>query len=401
MSGDPSYNQKNQSVDTQTNIVSQTNNYGASAPPPVPHQIPPPPADFTGREEEIAEILANFNHGATITGLRGLGGIGKTALALVLVDRLKGQFTDGQIFINLLGTSKTSLNPDNAMAHVIRSFLGADARLPEDPGEMAGFYRSVLSGKRTLILLDNAASREQVEPLLPPAGSALLITSRNKFVLPGLKEWDLDILPLEDSKKFLLEIAGRIGGHADELAKLCGCLPLALRNAAYALAEKKNLNVTDYVERLKDARRRLDLVEASFSLSYELLTPEQQRLWSLLSVFPADFDRAGAAAVWVVETEPAEETLGELVKWSLLDFLPAASGEGGRYRLHDLARVFAASRLDAMHTSLHSTGTRSIIKSFFGMQTSFSFRGEFSVKRFDSIRYRLGEYPSGTGMGGD
>jgi tetratricopeptide (TPR) repeat protein len=315
--------------------------------PPVPSQIPAPPNDFTGRNEEINDLLGSFDHGATITGLRGLGGVGKTALALVLADRLKGQFPNGQIFINLLGTSKDPLNPANAMAHVIRSFLGADARLPEDPGEMVGLYRSVLSGKRTLILLDNAANREQVEPLLPPAGSALLITSRNKFVLPGLKEKDLDVLPLKDVKKLLLEIAGRIGEHADELAKLCGCLPLALRNAASALAEKKNLNVADYVERLKDARKRLDLVEASFSLSYELLTPELQRLWSLLSVFPADFDLAGAAAVWDMEPDSAEEALGELVKWSLVDFLSSASGEGGRYHLHDLSRVFAASRLGA------------------------------------------------------
>ena len=315
--------------------------------PPVPSQIPAPPSDFIGRNEEINDLLGSFDHGATITGLRGLGGVGKTALALVLADRLKGQFPDGQIFINLLGTSKDPLNPANAMAHVVRSFLGADARLPEDPGEMAGLYRSVLSGKRTLILLDNAASREQVEPLLPPAGSALLITSRNKFVLPGLKEKDLDVLPLEDAKKLLLEIAGRIGGHAGELAELCGCLPLALRNAASALAEKKNLNVAEYVERLKDARKRLDLVKASFSLSYELLTPELQRLWSLLSVFSADFDLAGAAAVWEMEPAPAEEALGELMKWSLVDFLTPASGEVGRYRMHDLARVFADTRLGA------------------------------------------------------
>jgi tetratricopeptide (TPR) repeat protein len=160
-----------------------------------------------------------------------------------------------------------------------------------------------------------------------------------------LKEKDLDVLPLEDAKKLLLEIAGRIGEHAGELAKLCGCLPLALRNAASALAEKKNLNVADYVERLKDARKRLSLVEASFSLSYELLTPELQRLWSLLFVFPADFDLAGVVAVWEMEPAPSEEALGELTKWSLVDFLP--SGEGGRYRLHDMARVFADSRLGA------------------------------------------------------
>ncbi len=292
--------------------------------------------------EELNEILSNFERGATITGLRGMGGVGKTALALVLAERLKGRFPDGQIFLDMQGTSPKPLATAEAMVHVIRAYLGADARLPEDLNGLRGLYNSVLSGKKTLILLDNAASREQVEPLLPPAGSALLITSRNKFVLPGLKEKDLDVLPLEDAKKLLLEIAGRIGGHAEELAKLCGCLPLALRNAASALAEKKNLNVADYVERLKDARKRLDLVEASFSLSYELLTPELQRLWCLLSVFPADFDLAGAAAVWEMETDPAEEALGELVKWSLVDFLPSASGEGGRYRLHDLARVFAA-----------------------------------------------------------
>ncbi len=345
MTGDPSFDQKRQFVESQTNIASQTINYGPSSPLPLPRQIPQPPADFTGREEDIAEILAGFNNGAHIIGLRGMGGVGKTALAFVLAERLKGQFPDGQIFINLLGTSKTTLNPANAMEYVIRSFLGADARLPEDPGELAGLYRSVLSGKKTLILLDNAASREQVEPLLPPAGSALLITSRNKFFLPGLKEKDLDVLPLEDAKKLLLEIAARIGRHAGELAELCGCLPLALRNSAYALAEMKNLNVADYVERLKDARKRLDLVEASFSLSYELLTSELQKLWSLLSVFPADFDRAGVAAVWEMEPGPAEEALGELVKWSLVDFVP--SGEEGRYSLHDLARVFATSRLEA------------------------------------------------------
>jgi tetratricopeptide (TPR) repeat protein len=314
--------------------------------PPVP-QIQAPPQDFVGRVEELNEILSNFERGATITGLRGMGGVGKTALALFLAEKLKDRFPDGQIFLDMQGTSPKPLATADAMIHVIRAYLGAEARLPEDLNGLRGLYNSVLSGKKTLILLDNAASREQVEPLLPPAGSVLLITSRNKFVLPGLKETDLDVLPLIDAKKLLLEIAGRIGEHADGLAKLCGCLPLALRNAASALAEKKNLNVADYVERLKDARKRLDLVEASFSLSYELLNPELQKLWSLLSVFPADFDLAGAAAVWEMESDPAEEALGELVKWSLVDFLTPASGEGGRYHLHDLARVFAGSRLDA------------------------------------------------------
>ena len=125
-----------------------------------------------------------------------------------MVERLKDRFPDGQIFLDMQGTSPKPLAAEEAMVHVIRAYLGAEARLPEDLNGLRGLYNSVLSGKRTLILLDNAASREQVELLLPPAGSALLITIRNKFVLPGLKEKDLDVLPLIDAKKLLLRSPG-------------------------------------------------------------------------------------------------------------------------------------------------------------------------------------------------
>ena len=157
-----------------------------------------------------------------------------------LADRLKDRFPDGQLFLNMQGTSKSPLKPEDAMAHIIRSYRGVDAPLPEDLNGLSGLYQLSSLWKESPDPLDNAASREQVEPLLPPEGSALLITSRNKFALPGLKEEDLDVLPLEDAKKLLLEICRRIGEHAEELAKLCGCLPLALRNAAYALKEKPN-----------------------------------------------------------------------------------------------------------------------------------------------------------------
>jgi len=314
---------------------------------PLPHQIPRPPGDVIGRSGDLELLLNGFHGGATITGLRGMGGVGKTALALVLADRLRDRFPDGQLFLNMQGTSKSPLDPKDAMVHVIRSYLGADTSVPEDLNGLSGLYQTVLSGKKALILLDNAASREQVEPLLPPSCCALLVTSRNKFTLPGLTEKDLDVLPLDDAEKLLLEICERIADHAEELANLCGRLPIALRNAASILSEKPNLSVANYIKRLGDVRERLELVEASFSLSYELLTPELQRLWSLLSVFPADFDLAGAAgAVWEMEEMPAEDALGELIRWSLVDFSPSATGEGGRYRLHDLARDFAGSRLD-------------------------------------------------------
>ena len=126
------------------------------------------------------------------------------------------------------------------MAQVIHAYRPTD-RLPENQDELRGLYLSILAGKRALLLFDNAANKEQVEPLLPPANCAVLITSRIKFTLPGLKERDLDVLPTDKACELLLGIAERIGDRAEELAKLCGYLPLALRNAASALAERKRL----------------------------------------------------------------------------------------------------------------------------------------------------------------
>ena len=316
---------------------------------PIPHQIPPPPRDFKGREKEIDDILSNFEKGATITSLRGMGGVGKTALALVLADKIKSQFPDGQIFIEMRGTSKNpdfpSLKPDEAMAHIIRAFNPAD-KLPENSNELRGLYHSMLAGKRILLLLDNAAGSEQVEPLLPPKGCSLLITSRIKFALQGLKEIDLDILPPDKAQELLLEIAPRISNRADQLAKLCGYLPLALRNAAKALTEKKDLGISEYEQRLRNKMERLELVKASFSTSYDLLSPGRKKQWRRLSVFPEDFDRNAATAIVKMAPGPAAEALSDLVQWSLVDFVPMPDSEGGRYKLHDLARLFAESCLE-------------------------------------------------------
>ena len=307
-----------------------------------PHRISPPPRCFVGREKEIEAIMQDFEAGAVI--VQGMGGMGKTALALVLAEKLSERYPDGQIMLEMKGTDAKPLSAFEAMSQIIRTY---DPMFkPEKEDELKGRYFEILSSKKALLLLDNAASREQVEPLLPPKSCALLVTSRNRFALKDLTKVDLDVLPLEDAKKLLLEIAWRIGDHASELAKLCGCLPIALEKAAYAIREKTNISVGDHISRLEEARKRLDFVEASFSLSYELLTSELQSLWSLLSIFPSDFDLAGAAAVWEMEGIPAEDALGELVKWSLVDFKPSAKDEGGRYKLHDLARVFSDSRLE-------------------------------------------------------
>ncbi len=303
------------------------------------HQIPPPPADFTGRERELAELREALGRGgATISGLQGAGGIGKTALAFKLAAELEPLYPDAQLYLDLKGVSQQPLTAAQAMAHVVRAYHPT-AQLPEGGDELAGLYRSTLHGQRALLLIDNAASRQQVEPLIPPASCALLVTSRFHFTLPGIFTKDLDELPQEDAEALLRRIAPRIGEAAAEIAALCGRLPLALRLAGSVLAEKEWLTPAEYARRLTSQKERLGLIEASLATSYDLLNDEQRARWRQLAVFPGTFDAVGAAAVWEREVEPARDALGELMNASLVEY------EGERYRLHDLARVFADSRL--------------------------------------------------------
>jgi tetratricopeptide (TPR) repeat protein len=311
------------------------------------HQLPPPPADFIGREEETKELLAAVAvGGATISGLQGQGGVGKTALALKLAEKLSPNFPDAQIYVDLLGVSTKPLTPGEAMAYVIRAFQ-PECKLPGNEQELGGMYRGVLHGKRALLLMDNARDAVQVRPLIPPAGCVLLVTSRFHFVLPGLYAKDLNTLPLDKAEELLLKIAPRIDGEAPAIAKLCGYLPQALRLAATALTERVNLAPADYRQRLADERNRPKLlaagnesVEASISLSYGLLDGETQKRWRMLGVFPETFDGPAAAAVWSAEKNSVDDTLGVLTQYSMLEWNEKAR----RYRLHDLMRDFARQK---------------------------------------------------------
>jgi len=313
----------------------------APVPRPLLYQLPSPPGDFTGREEELAALCQAIEQGGvTIFGLRGMGGVGKTALALKLAEQITPRYPDAQIYLDLKGTGPTPLTPGEAMAHVVRAYRPTE-RLPESEAELGGLYRSVLHGQRALLLMDNAAGAAQVEPLIPPPACLLLVTSRQRFALPGMQAINLDTLPPADACNFLLRIAGRIGDCAGEMARLCGYLPLALRLAGSALARQEDLRPAEYLRRLEDRQTRLGLVGASLSLSYDLLGEGLQRQWALLAVFPGTFEREGAAAVWGLEADRAQDGLSELLCYSLVEW----DAEAERYRLQNLARVFAESRL--------------------------------------------------------
>ncbi|MEW6736628.1 MAG: NB-ARC domain-containing protein [Acidobacteriota bacterium] len=284
------------------------------------HQLPSPPVDFTGRQAEIDELLDKMERGGiTISGLRGMGGIGKTALALVLGRTLKSKYPDAQLFLDLKGADKQEpLSPGQAMERVIRAFY-PESKLPDDPDSLANLYRSVLENKRALLVMDNARDDKQVRPLLPPDGCVMIVTSRQHFNLPGLFVKDLDTLSVDDACELLLKIAPRIGGQADEMARLCGYLPLALRLAADLLAKRTNFTIEEYLRRLAKEQERLKLVDASISLSYQLLSDELQQYWRALAVFPDTFDLKAAMAVWAMEEDGALDRLRLCTKinWTL------------------------------------------------------------------------------------
>ena len=315
------------------------------------HQLRAPVGDFVGREQEIDILINALRHGskACISGINGMGGIGKTELALLVAQHLSNDYPDAQFFINLQGTDPNPRLPQEVMAICIRAFVGPEARLPEDLDQLSQLYRSHLNGKRVLLLLDNAADSAQVRPLLPPTGSALLVTSRQAIALPGITPLTLSPLTETEARELLLEIAPRAAAvAAEQICELCGYLPLAIRAAGSLLAITADLDPVDYATQLKDERNRLEHigaegveigVAASFNLSYTRLTPEAARVFRSLSVFPATFDAAAAEAVC---DDAGHVCLSGLLQRSLVLYDDGTK----RYRLHDLARLFADAKLN-------------------------------------------------------
>ncbi|HMH41864.1 MAG TPA: tetratricopeptide repeat protein [Pyrinomonadaceae bacterium] len=327
------------------------------------HQLRAPVGDFVGREQEIQTLINALRSGrrASISGISGMGGIGKTELALFVAERLTDEYPDAQFFVNLQGTDANPRRPEEVLATFIRAFVGLEAALPDDLNQLTQLYLSQLSGKRVLVLLDNASDKAQVRPLLPPSGSAVLVTSRHALAVPGMTPLMLNPLTPPEARQLLLEIAPRADPVADQVCYLCGYLPLAIRAAGSLLALTIDLDPADYAEQLKDERTRLERLgtegveigfEASFNLSYARLGSEAARVFRQLAVFLATFD-VGAEEVVCADTGHVH--LSDLVRRSMVIYDSGTK----RYRLHDLGRLFADARLSEKERTeaerLHAT----------------------------------------------
>ncbi|MEU9099154.1 BTAD domain-containing putative transcriptional regulator [Streptomyces sp. NPDC048361] len=329
---------------------------------PRPSQLPPAIADFTGRVGflgEVSDLLQEASDGR-FTGvgvLTGLGGVGKSALAVRAGHRMRRAFPDGQLYVDLRGSDAEPADSADVLAHLLHSLGVAEEAVPDDVGQRGALYRSLLSGRRVLVLLDDAHSTAQLQPLLPGTpGSAVLVTSRTRIVgLPGARVVDVEAMSEQDALTMLETIVGAERVRAEpeaarQLVATCGRLPLAVRIAASRLTARSDWAVADLTARLRDERHRLDELEAdglgvdaAFRLSYEGLAAPAARAFRLTAAAAVPvFGRATAAALLDVDEYAAEEALEALVDAGLLE----ACGVD-RYRFHDLVRIFARRVLDA------------------------------------------------------
>lgn len=333
-------------------------------PEEVPRQLPAGVRYFTGRASELTALTGLLNQvgqdapgTVLISAIGGTAGVGKTALAVHWAHRVAGRFPDGQLYVDLRGyDARHPVVPGDALAGFLRALGLAGNDIPADTDERAARYRSLLAGRRMLVLLDNAASEEQVRPLLPASPtSVVVVTSRNP--LPGLvardgaARLDLDLLPPADARDLLTALIGE-RARADPaavatLAGLCARLPLALRIAAELAAARPEVTLASLVAELADQQRRLALLDAGgdpgtairsvFSWSGRHLGAAPIRAFRLASLHPgADFDAYSLAALAGGTLDEARLLLGRLARAYLIQ-----PGRAGHYGMHDLLRAYA------------------------------------------------------------
>jgi DNA-binding SARP family transcriptional activator/Flp pilus assembly protein TadD len=315
--------------------------------------LPNDPRDFSGRVAEVeqftAEMQRSLPSALVISAIDGMGGVGKTTLAVHLAHGVAADFPDGQYFIDLHGFSlgMEPMAPDQALDALLRD-CGVPAELvPAGVEGRAALWRSHLAGKSAVVVLDNAVDVAQVRPLIPGTpGILVVVTSRRRLTaLEGAVPLSLDVFPQHDAVSLFAQIVGEERSarepHAVVTAvELCGRLPLAIRIAAARLRDRRGWTVANLVEKLENQRRNEFLktgdrsVASALRLSLRYLSAAQQRLFRLLSLHPGpNFDGPVAAALAGVPVTEAEDHLETLLDDNLL-----RQDVVGRYHFHDLVR---------------------------------------------------------------
>ncbi|MFE9737189.1 BTAD domain-containing putative transcriptional regulator [Streptomyces sp. NPDC006477] len=332
----------------------------AAAPVARPAQLPATVPDFTGRGSFVRELGARLataeGQVMAVSALAGIGGVGKTTLAVHVAHEARPHFPDGQLYVDLQGAGSRAAAPETVLGSFLRALGTPDSAIPDSLDDRAALYRSTLDGRRVLVLLDNARDAAQIRPLLPgTAGCAALVTSRIRMVdLAGAHLVDLDVMSPEEALQLFTRIVGAERVQAERKAALdvvaaCGFLPLAIRIAASRLAARRTWTVSVLAAKLADERRRLDelqagdlAVKATFELGYGQLEPAQARAFRLLGLADGpDISLAAAAAVLDLPLRDTEDLLEALVDTSLVE-----SAAPGRYRYHDLVRLYARACAD-------------------------------------------------------
>ncbi|WP_078559675.1 tetratricopeptide repeat protein [Streptomyces sp. PRh5] len=334
---------------------------------PVPRQLPGDVSGFVGRDAELAELDA-LHAGDGPDGLvpvvviAGTAGVGKTSLAVRLAHRISERFPDGQLFVNLRGyDTGPPLVPAAALERFLRAFGVPASAIPAGLEERAELYRSLVAGKRALVVLDNAATAGQVRPLLPgTAGCLTVVTSRHRLsglaVRDGARRITLGMLSEQESVNLITTATRgyRAGDDPDqiaELARLCARLPLALRIAAERAATHPLLALPELTAQLRDEstlwealsspdQEEADAVRTVFAWSYRTLPPPAARLFRLLGLHPGpDFSVHAAAALTGQDVRQTHNLLDLLAGAHLIESTGAE-----RYQFHDLLRAYATNQ---------------------------------------------------------
>jgi DNA-binding SARP family transcriptional activator/tetratricopeptide (TPR) repeat protein len=330
---------------------------------PTPAELPPDIADFTGRDDEVAsltEVLTKPRPGTVaLASIAGLGGLGKTTLAVHVAHRIAERFPDGQLYADLRGASADPARPEDVLSRLLFALGVSPTGIPESMEERVALYRSCLAGRRILILLDNVAGEKQVRPLLPGAsGTAVLLTGRVRLVgLEGASLLELDVLPSGQAMDLLRRIVGdeRVQDDPDaalRIIRLCGRVPLAVRISAARLLGRRQWSLAHLAGVLEEERHRLDElvagdldVRAGFEMSYRMLPAGARRAFRLAGLLDApDFASWAVAALLDVPVRQAEREIETLVDAHLLNLTGTDETGRLRYRFHDLIRLYARER---------------------------------------------------------